>query len=133
ITYIRVLEFQKNGNPHFHILIDRFIPQAWIQRTWQAVGGGKFVNVKFVDLHHISRYLSKYLTKELLLSAPKRSRRVTVSRGLRLIEKKDAETRWSLLKVSIFHLFSRLFLVAESVQLDEDGVLESFAYVPQVA
>ena len=91
------------------------------------------VFIKYVDVHRISRYLSKYLTKELLLSAPKRSRRVTTSRSLRLIEKKDAETRWSLLKVSIFHLFSRLFLVAESVQLDEDGVLESFAYVPQVA
>src|SRR5256885_3665751 len=24
-TYIRILEFQKSGNPHFHILVDRFI------------------------------------------------------------------------------------------------------------
>jgi hypothetical protein len=29
--YIRVLEFQKNGNPHFHILIDRYIPEEWLR------------------------------------------------------------------------------------------------------
>ncbi len=76
ITYIRVLEFQQNGNPHFHVLVDRFIPAAWVKKTWQAVGGGRIVDIRFVDIHRISRYLSKYLTKELLLSAPKRSRRV---------------------------------------------------------
>ena len=34
VVYIRILEFQKNGNPHFHILVDRFIPQSLIQSTW---------------------------------------------------------------------------------------------------
>jgi hypothetical protein len=28
--YIAVLEFHKNGKPHLHILIDRFIEQAWL-------------------------------------------------------------------------------------------------------
>jgi hypothetical protein len=49
------------------------------------VGGGRIVDIRLVDMHRISRYLSKYLTKELLLSAPKRSRRVTVSRGYAIL------------------------------------------------
>ena len=129
ITYIRVLEFQQNGNPHFHILLDRFISQAWIKQSWQAVGGGKFVHIKYVDVHRISHYLSKYLTKEMLLSAPKRSRRVTVSRGLKLLEKSKAaaETAWRLLRISIWALFDVLIPDLRSVELDTEGILKSFA------
>jgi len=53
VVYIRILEFQKNGNPHFHILVDRFIPQPLIQSTWQAAGGGRMVFIKYVDIHRI--------------------------------------------------------------------------------
>ena len=105
ITYIRILEFQQNGNPHFHILVDRFMPQAWIKSTWQAVGGGRLVDIRFVDIHRIAHYLSKYLTKALLLSAPKRSRRITVSRGIQLLEKKKSDLVWYLFKKTIFNLF----------------------------
>jgi hypothetical protein len=128
--YIRILEFQQNGNPHFHILIDRYVPHAWIMQSWSAVGGGRIVNIKYVDLHRVSRYLSKYLTKELLLSAPKRSRRVTTSRSLHLFEKSN-DTRWVLLKVSIFWWYSHLGNAAQDVCLDEGGILESFSYVRQ--
>ncbi len=126
ITYIRILEFQKNGNPHFHILVDRFIPQAWIRSTWQAVGGGRFVDIRYVDIHRVSRYLSKYLTKELLLSAPKRSRRVTVSRGIRLIEKKKTDLVWQFFRKKIIDLFLELLPNLEDVWLDEEGVLREF-------
>ena len=40
------------------------------------------VDIRYVDVHRVSRYLSKYLTKELLMSASLRSRRVTTSRGM---------------------------------------------------
>lgn len=133
VKYIAVLEFHKSGVAHLHLLVDRFIPWDWLRQSWSAIGGGEMVFIKYVDVHRISRYLSKYLTKELLLSAPKRSRRVTTSRSLHLIEKKDADTCWELFKISIFHLYSRLFLGVESFQLDQDGFLESFVYVPQQA
>lgn len=61
--YIRILEFQKNGNPHFHILVDRFLPHAMLQAAWTAVGGGPMVDIRYVDVHRVSRYLSKYLTE----------------------------------------------------------------------
>jgi len=129
-AYIRVLEFQKNGHPHFHLLIDRFISWAWLREAWQAVGGGSFVNVKFVDIHRISRYLSKYLTKELLLSAPLRSRRVTSSRSIHLFEKPPCETKWEFLRVPIFMLYERHKKYLLSVKLDEDSVLLSFSINP---
>ena len=126
ITYIRILEFQKSGNPHFHILVDRFIPQAWIQSTWQAIGGGRFVDIRYVDIHRIARYLSKYLTKELLLSAPKRSRRITVSRGIRLIEKKKSELVCRFYRTKIIDLFLQLMPDLDDVWVDEEGVLREF-------
>lgn len=130
VKYIAVLEFHKSGIAHLHLLVDRFIPWDWIKSSWSALGGGTVVFIKYVDVHRISRYLSAYLTKELLLSAPKRSRRVTTSRSIHLTEKKqDAEGMWTLLKVSIFFLYSRLWPFAANVCLDEDRMLQSFTTV----
>lgn len=127
--YIRILEFQKNGNPHFHILIDRYIAREWIQAAWVAVGGGWMVDIRYVDVHRVSRYLSKYLTKELLVSAPLRSRRVTTSRGIRLLEKTPTETIWTLIKVPISRLFEVYASDVSSVSFDEDQLLESFTAI----
>ena len=125
--YIRVLEFQKNGNPHFHLLIDRYVAWDWLREAWQAVGGGSFVNVKFVDVHRISHYLSKYLTKELLLSAPRRCRRVTTSRGIHLFETQKSERQWSLIEQPIWILYRLHMRWLQTVELDEESVLKSFS------
>ncbi len=129
IQYIRVLEFQKNGNPHLHILIDRYIELEWIRKAWVAVGGGFEVKIVFVDVHHVSRYLSKYLTKDLLMSAPARSRRVTTSRGISLLEKPNSETAWTLVKVSIPRLFEGYGRAVNAVWFDQDQLLESFTAI----
>jgi hypothetical protein len=126
-AYIRVLEFQKNGTPHLHILIDRYIEFLWLQRAWQAIGGGKFVRVEFVDVHRVAHYVSKYLTKELLLSAPLRTRRVTTSRGVHLLEKQPKEITWELLRVPIFVLFHLLEKRVVACFPDAEGYLESFS------
>jgi hypothetical protein len=126
-TFIRVLEFQQNGNPHFHVLIDRYIHWSWLKAAWQAVGGGLFVNIKFVDVHRVSRYLSKYLTKELLLAAPLRSRRVTTSRNIHLNEKPASEIKWEFVRYSIFGLFWWHRKEIAGFQLDAEGILESFS------
>ena len=124
--YIRILEFQKSGNPHFHILIDRYIPHAWIQASWLAIGGGRMVDIRYVDVHRVSRYLSKYLTKELLLSAPLRSRRVTTSRGIHLFEKAPQETIWTLIRIPIPRLFETYAANVTAASFDADELLESF-------
>lgn len=127
--YIRVLEFQKNGNPHFHILIDRYIDLEWIRRAWVAVGGGFMVDIRFVDVHRVSRYLSKYLTTDLLMSAPLRCRRVTTSRGIKLFEKTPSEFNWELLRVSIYRLHEMYVGYVTKPLYDENQLLESFAAI----
>jgi hypothetical protein len=127
--YIRVLEFQKNGNPHFHILIDRYIDLEWVRKAWVAVGGGFMVDIRLVDVHRVSRYLSKYLTKELLMSAPLRCRRVTTSRGIKLFEKTASEFKWELLRVSIYRLHEMYAIYVLRPSFDEDQLLESFTAI----
>lgn len=127
IHYICVLEFQKNGMPHLHILVDRYIPQSWIKSAWSTLGGGEHVDIRQVDLHRVSRYLSKYLTKDLLLDAPARARRVTVSRGITLNPKRAKEHTWERLKTTISHLFSVFRNIARDVVLDNDNQIQSFS------
>jgi len=126
IKYIAILEFHKSGIPHLHILLDRFIAQRWISAAWSALGGGNVVDIRYVDVHRVSHYLAKYLTKELLMSAPARSRRVTTARAIRLFEKKPSPIVWVMDSRSIFHLFAILAKVARDVQLDGEGFLLSF-------
>jgi len=90
------------------------------------------VNIRFVDVHRVSRYLSKYLTKELLMSAPLRSRRVTTSRGIKLLEKIPTETKWTLIKVPISRLFEVLAKDITTFLFDEDQLLESFVAILNV-
>lgn len=126
IKYIAILEFHESGVPHLHVLVDRFIPQRWISESWSALGGGTIVDIRQVDTHRVSRYLAKYLTKELLLSAPERSRRVTTSRSIHINEKQPTETTWVRDRRSIFLLFFLLEEVAMDVELDEEDFIRSF-------
>jgi len=127
IKYITVLEFHKSGIPHLHVLVDRYIPQEWISQAWSSLGGGKIVHIKIVDVHRISHYLAKYLTKELLLSAPARSRRITTSRSICLIAKKDSALVWAVSELSIFHWYSIFYLIAQNTRCDEEGFVSSFS------
>lgn len=128
VEFIWVLERQRSGYAHLHILIDRYIPQAWIQRSWQAVGGGKYVNIKQVDIHRIAPYLSKYLTKDLILADyPPGTRRYSTSRAIILFEKAK-KGFWELVKNNIENLRapgSNPFI--ESCK-DENGLLLWFRF-----
>ena len=123
--FIAVVEFQKKttGLAHMHVLIGSYISQEWIKHSWMAVGGGSHVDIRPVDIHRVSRYLSKYLTKELLMSAPKRSRRVTCSRSIKLNEppKKSSEFVWELLKAPLPVLFKNLGRYAIEISYEDDG------------
>jgi hypothetical protein len=99
-SYICVLEFTQKGVPHLHILFDRYIPQKWISSTWDQLGGGRIVFIKQVTVANVSRYLSKYLTKELLLSAPKGTRRITTARSIKLFPKFNSGITWELIRES---------------------------------
>jgi hypothetical protein len=124
--YIRILEYQKNGNAHLHVLLNCYLPQNWVSEAWSAVGGGRIVDIKQVDIHRVSRYLSKYLTKQMLMFAPKCARRVTTSRGIRLLEKRVGDFAWQVIRVPILRLFNVYRTRVTRIQSDAEGFLVAF-------
>jgi hypothetical protein len=124
--YIRILEYQKNGNAHLHVLLNRYLPQDWVSEAWSSVGGGRIVDIKHVDIHRVSRYLSKYLTKQMLMLAPKSARRVTTSRTIRLLEKRVGDFAWRMIRVPILRLFDVYRARVTRIQSDAEGFLFAF-------
>jgi len=124
--YIAVVELHKNGMPHLHVLIDRYIEQAWIKNAWQSIGGGCMVDIRYTDVHRIAHYVAKYLTKEMLLSAPAGTRRITCSQQIRLNAKPEKTATWSLLRTNVQNLYEFLKAYADAPTYDEEGVLTCF-------
>ena len=124
--YIRVLEYQQNGNAHIHVLLNCYLPQSWISETWAALGGGKIVDIKRVDIHRVSHYLSKYLTKQMLMCAPKGARRVTTSKGIRLLEKQPSDFEWQMMRVPILSVLDTHRSHVTSIVPDADGYVLAF-------
>ena len=116
--YICVLEFTQAGIPHLHILFDRYIEHAWISKTWDKLGGARIVFIKQVTVRNVARYLSKYLTKELLLSAPKGARRITTARSIKLFPKFNSGISWELVRESIWRLLENFRTAFFRRQLD---------------
>ena len=107
IPFVGVLEFQRNGTAHLHLLVGQYISQAWLSRAWAAIGGGKIVDIRWVDVHRVSAYLSVYLagdkvqkTLELL---PKRARIFTTARCIVLWGKK-VKSGWRMLHADLSEL-----------------------------
>lgn len=142
-NYICVMEFQhKTKMPHLHVLIDRYIEWEWCRKIWEQAGGGAHVDIRagkknskgFVDLHRVAHYLSKYLTTELLCSAPKRSRRVTTSKAVTLNAKMIGATlyQWEMRHETVFSAYFRFRESAEGAEWGPDLVLQGFT-VPKPA
>lgn len=133
LSYIRVLEYQQNGNAHFHLLLNQFIDIEWLRAEWQAVGGGWNVWIKMITIRRIVGYVSKYLSKGLLMSAPKGSRRVTTSRNIRLFEKPKKDAIWELLKGPIEVLRLGFVAVVNEKFCEIEGSLSAFTVLANVA
>lgn len=80
-NYVWKAERQKNGNLHFHILSDKFIPHAELRTVWNRIINKLGYVDKFTEKHHkknpnttdihslykiknIYSYISKYMTKQ---------------------------------------------------------------------
>jgi len=127
VSFIAVVEMQKNGYAHLHVLIGHYVRQQWISAAWSAVGGGRMVDIRQVDIQRISAYVSKYMSKEMLLNhRAAKYRRYTTSRDIKLFEKAKS-TVWKLIKMPI----STLALLFGPRMMEEnwaeDGVLEQFS------
>src|SRR4030095_6858959 len=109
IQYFGVVEFTKNGWPHFHIVIlwrEKFPRRdlATIRKLWDKYGIGQSVklknkNFRCKDPRRMASYLSKYLSKELPAKTLQgRFRRFFCSRGFLpppVRPRGDAEAGWS--------------------------------------
>ena len=127
-SYIRVLEYQKNGNAHLHILVNCWLDQRWVSEAWSAIGGGRVVDIRMVDMHRISHYLSKYLTKQMIECAPPRARRVTTSRDIKLLEKEPGAdySAWVMMRGPIMQVLDTCEGRVTAVTPDADGYLLAF-------
>jgi hypothetical protein len=98
LPFVGVLEFQENGNAHLHLLLSQYIPQKWLSKAWQSIGGGRYVDIRFVDVHRVAAYVSSYLTGDKVLHTlerlPRRARIFTTSRSIRLWPKKEKRGWW---------------------------------------
>lgn len=96
MVYLWVREYTKRGYPHLHILVNKYVPFEWLKGAWSQLGAGTFVNIKYVDMHRVVSYLSKYLKKDILvLHHPRKSHRWGGSRET-VMERKVSPGGWYL-------------------------------------
>lgn len=81
------------------------------------------MDIRFVDVHRVSAYLSKYFTKDSLAEIPSGVRRFSCSKGIALWERKAKNPGWWLSKVSIEELRDWAKLAADEKWQEVDGVL----------
>ena len=75
--YLKIIELQKNGSPHFHALVDRYVYQPKLNKIWQTAikyctdykGTLGNANVskseENVSKKNAGNYIIKYITKQL--------------------------------------------------------------------
>jgi hypothetical protein len=101
--------------------VDRYIPQWWISRSMARLGGGKVVDIRYVyDRHRMSHYLAKYLSKDVILSAPRGVRRWSASWRMNLFQKRKSTGGWQypFRTFDLLYWFAWRSLVHEEVNRD---------------
>lgn len=67
LRYICVIEFQKRGAVHFHVLFFDLPYEIGIKNKWAKIWGHGFLQIKAVqNIRSIGAYVSKYLTKDFV-------------------------------------------------------------------
>lgn len=93
LVYFRVVEEQRRGAPHYHLLVATraFMPHAELVAMAVRVGLGQFVNVLAIRSHKAAaRYVTKYVTKDAGATVPARFRFYSRSRLFGIEARADA-------------------------------------------
>ena len=62
LKYLWVIQFQKNGNAHLHILLSTRLPIIKVREIWERIGGGKIMYIEKVEnIDSAAAYISEYL------------------------------------------------------------------------
>jgi hypothetical protein len=70
IAFVRTIEIHQSGFPHLHMIVDKYIPVAFIQKCWHDQGGGH-VSIHAKKSHGKKSYsfshkdAAHYLTDEI--------------------------------------------------------------------
>lgn len=76
---------ENGGHWHLHVLVSRYMDQAWISEAWNSVGGGEVVDIRRVSrCEKVAHYLGKYLTKNALSEFPDGVQRYGTSEDVQL-------------------------------------------------
>ena len=100
MSYVWIRGEGDGGNPHLHLLVDRYLPQSLLSKTARRVGLGHVVDIRRVNARNAARYLTKYLTKGAFHDLPKGARRYGSSADITLAvrgSKEEPEQDWKLL------------------------------------
>ena len=100
LSYVWVREEGDSGNPHLHLLVDRYMDQNTLSKLSRRVGLGEVVDIRRVNARNAARYLTKYLTKGALHDLPKGARRYGSSQDIELAVRGpsgESEDEWRLL------------------------------------
>ena len=86
-------------------------------------GGGRVVDIRSVQVHRISAYLSKYLTKDLLLSVPAKKKRISTSRDISLFDKREP-SGWQFARLPNEYFWDWIpyGTPLEAINVDEVGI-----------
>lgn len=95
LRFLWVREPHKNGTPHRHALISHYIPQTWLSQVVADCGGGRVVDIRFVDAHRVGAYLSKYLSKDAA-APPHGFRKYGAAKGIDLDVRPTGDGTWHL-------------------------------------
>lgn len=127
VKFLWVIEAQKNGYAHLHILLNQYVSQAWIKQAWDCLGGGRIVHIERANVYRTGLYLAKYLTKGFDGGLKAGQRRYGSSRSVNLGwapgEKKGV---WVLSKTPLETLYQRVKAGLVSEYRGLEGVLEGF-------
>ena len=137
VSYFWVLERHKNrnsneyGSPHLHIFIDRYIPQRWISRIWDKVGGGKITFIRKLKEYEIPNkvdYVLKHFDTWDRYNLPFGTRRYGYSKGL--IKKPDnIKSDWKFTRGAVDELYDRFLEDVVEERHDQFGNLISFVII----
>ena len=100
LKYIWFKGVHRSGIPHLHVLVNRYLKQAWVSRTWSRLGGGRIVDIRGfpfvrIDVERVTNYVTSYLTKrDELEQLPRGKRWFGSSRGV--IQKREKTSGWVL-------------------------------------
>ena len=106
----------KSGVWSINILMDQYVDQRWLSRSWVECGGGKIVWVERANPGTV-RYLAKYFGK-FWTELPSSFKRYTTSRGISLTKKMEGSKEWRILGIPIGLIRSR---IGSPLEEREDG------------